>query len=98
MTWAKVLPMTAGLDLLRYPQLSTHSGGPELLKLIRKRGRILCDAYLTDTGHQRPGMARGLPLAEAESQTAELDKSIRRLAAPVTVSLRLVPTEKESAL
>ena len=89
--------LAAGLDLLRYPQLSTHSGGPELLKLIRKRGRILCDAYLTDTGHQRPGMAKGLPLAEAESQAAELDQSIRRLAAPVTVSLRLVPTQEESA-
>ena len=44
---------------------------------IRKRGRILADAWLTDTGHTRPGMAKGLPLAEAQAKAAELEKQIR---------------------
>ena len=35
---------------------------------IRKHGRILTDAWLTDTGHTRPGMAKGLPLDEAKTQ------------------------------
>ena len=44
---------------------------------IRKRGRILADAWLTDTGHLRPGMAKGLPLDEAQAQAAALEKQIR---------------------
>ena len=44
---------------------------------IRKRGRILADAWLTNTGHTRPGMAKGLPLDEAMTQAAALEKQIR---------------------
>ena len=44
---------------------------------IRQRGRILADAWLTDTGHTRPGMAKGLPLDEAQTQAAVLEKQIR---------------------
>jgi lysophospholipase L1-like esterase len=39
---------------------------------IRKRGRILTDAYLTAAGHQRPGMNKGLPLAEAQTKAAAI--------------------------
>ena len=81
--------LAAGVDLLQFPELSTNRGGPELLKLIRIRGRILCDAFLSDIGHQRPGMAKCLPLDEAMKQAAELDAQIRQMAAPVTLSLRL---------
>ena len=52
---------------------------------IRQRGRILTDAWLNDTGHLRPGMAKGLPLDEAQAKAAELEKQIRdeaRLLAP----------------
>jgi len=83
--------LAAGVDLLQFPDLSTNRGGPELLKLIRKRGRLLCDAYLNDIGHQRPGMAKGLPLAEALGQAADLDAQVRQMAAPVTLTLRLSP-------
>jgi lysophospholipase L1-like esterase len=41
-----------------------------LRKAIRQRGRILADAYLTAAGHQRPGMTKGLPLAEAQAKAA----------------------------
>jgi lysophospholipase L1-like esterase len=81
--------LAAGVNLLQFPDLSTNRGGPELLKLIRKRGRILCDAYLSDIGHQRPGMSKGLPVEAATKQAAELDAQVRQLAAPVTLSLRL---------
>jgi hypothetical protein len=37
------------------------------------------DAWLTVTGHKRPGMNKGLPLAEAQSKAAELEKEIRAL-------------------
>ena len=52
----------------------------ELLALVRKRGRILTDAWLNEIGHQRPGMAKGLPLDEAQSRAAELETKIRELA------------------
>ena len=44
---------------------------------IRQRGRILADAWLNDTKHLRPGMAKGLPLDEAQAKAVELEKRIR---------------------
>ena len=49
-----------------------------LMKLIRQRGRILSDAWLTDTGHQRPGMNKGLPLQEAQAKAKELTEQIEK--------------------
>jgi lysophospholipase L1-like esterase len=47
-------------------------------KLVRGRGRILIDAWLTDIGHKRP-MKPGLPLDEAQSKAAILDRQIDSL-------------------
>ena len=54
--------------------------GLQILKLVRQKQSVLRDAWLTDTGHKRPGMAKGLPLAEAQARAAELDTQIRALA------------------
>jgi lysophospholipase L1-like esterase/pimeloyl-ACP methyl ester carboxylesterase len=62
--------------------LSTYPRGAELLRLIQQRQRLLKDAWLTAVGHQRPGMDKGVPLADAENQALELDGKIRALAAP----------------
>lgn len=51
---------------------------PEWVKLIGKRRKLLSDAWLTQTGHKRPGMAKGKPVAEAEKEAAELDAQIRK--------------------
>jgi lysophospholipase L1-like esterase len=51
----------------------------ELLKLIRTRRKLLSDAWLTDTGHKRPGLTKGLPLTEANRQAAEIEVKIRTL-------------------
>ena len=45
--------------------------------LIRKRQRLLTDAYIATAGHQRPGMAKGLPVAEAEAKAAEIQIPIQ---------------------
>ena len=58
-------------SLILFSQLSGST------ELIRKRGRILADAWLTDIGHQRPGMAKGLPLVDAQAQAAKLEVGIR---------------------
>jgi len=45
-------------------------------KIVRERGRILIDAWLTDTGHKRP-MKAGMSMAEATARAAALDVRIR---------------------
>lgn len=45
----------------------------ELKPIIRKRGRILTDSYLAAAGHQRPGMAKGLPIEEAEAKATAIE-------------------------
>jgi lysophospholipase L1-like esterase len=55
---------------------------PELMKQVGKRQQVLKDAYLTEVGHKRPGMAKGLPLDEALKQAAEMEAKIRELAKP----------------
>jgi lysophospholipase L1-like esterase len=54
--------------------------GEELLKLIQQRQAMMKDAWLTATGHKRPGMKTGLPLAEAQVKYDEMEKQIRELA------------------
>jgi hypothetical protein len=58
---------------------SDYPHGLEILELIRERQRILKDAWLTATGHRRPGMSKGLMLPEAERQAQEVEGKIRNL-------------------
>ena len=51
--------------------------GREFFSDIHKRNRLLCDSYLTTAGHLRPGMAKGLPIAEAEEKAAPFEARIR---------------------
>lgn len=60
--------------------LSAHPQGEALLKLVQEKQRLLRDAWLTETRHERPGMSRGLPLAEAATRAAVLEKQMRALA------------------
>ncbi len=59
------------------PDVSNHG---KLSGLIRQRRTILSNAYLTAIGHKRPGMAKGLPLEEANAKAAELTAQIRTAA------------------
>jgi hypothetical protein len=51
----------------------------ELLDLVRERVTVLRDAYVGTAGHKRPGIAKGLPLAEAETKVRELTAKIDAL-------------------
>ena len=42
------------------------------LKSLRESSALLRDAWLTQTGHKRPGVKGGLPVAEAEARSADL--------------------------
>ena len=57
--------------------LAAHPKGDTLLKLVQQRQRMLKDAWLNECKHLRPGMGKGLPLAEAQEKAAELEKQIR---------------------
>jgi lysophospholipase L1-like esterase len=52
----------------------------DVMKLAEERQRLLKDAWLTDVGHKRPGMAKGLPLTEAQGKAEELGRQMRALA------------------
>jgi lysophospholipase L1-like esterase/pimeloyl-ACP methyl ester carboxylesterase len=59
-----------------------HPNGTNILKLVHDKQQLLRDAWLTETGHKRPGVKQGLPLAEAQARAAELDRTIHELAKP----------------
>jgi lysophospholipase L1-like esterase/pimeloyl-ACP methyl ester carboxylesterase len=57
-----------------------HPQGPAILAAVRKKQALLGPAWLSHAGHLRPGLAPGLPLAEAEAQAEVFDQEARRLA------------------
>ncbi|HCN83567.1 MAG TPA: G-D-S-L family lipolytic protein [Sphingobacteriaceae bacterium] len=59
--------------------MSSHPNGEQILKLIGQRQAIMKDAWLTATGHKRPGMKTGLPLNEAQKKADEIESQIRNL-------------------
>ncbi|HPA17143.1 MAG TPA: SGNH/GDSL hydrolase family protein [Verrucomicrobiae bacterium] len=62
----------------------------DLYELVSKRQRLLGASYLAEAGHKRPGVAPGLPLAEALRQAHELDPQIG--AAAAIVRMAVVPS------
>ncbi len=63
-----------------------HPNGKAIFDAVQKKQELLRDAWLTETGHQRPGVKAGLPLAEAQKQAAELDAKARLLARAETAT------------
>ncbi len=60
--------------------LTTSSAlAPQVLKLVQQRQRVLKDSWLTETGHRRPGMNKGKPLAEAQREANELTAKLHAL-------------------
>ena len=80
-----------GVDLLRFPELTTNRNAQELLKLVKQRERILSPAWLTAVGHTRPDTPAGLPLEEARRRAAPLTEQIRKLSRPVRLDFSLRP-------
>ena len=59
--------------------LAARAVPPALLPLVQQRVSVLRDAYVAAAGHQRPGVAAGLPLPEAEKKAEQLSAQIRAL-------------------
>ena len=60
-------------------ETATSKEGKAFVEAIRKRARVLDDAYLTTAGHQRPGMSKGLPLDEARAKAEALSAKVEEL-------------------
>lgn len=62
--------------------LATLTEGAAVLALVEQRQRWMRDALLTAIGHQRPGLPKGLPLADAKRKAQDLTPQIQRLVEP----------------
>jgi lysophospholipase L1-like esterase len=51
----------------------------DVLKLAQQRVNLLRDSYVGTAGHKRPGIAKGLPVPEAEQQARDLTTEIEKL-------------------
>lgn len=76
--------LAPALDLSRHGDpgaavSALHPRGADVLRLVLQRQEVLRDAWLSSTGHQRPGVAPGLPLPDAQRRAAELDGKIQDL-------------------
>lgn len=58
------------------PVLTALPHGLDVLRIVQQRQRLLKDAWLTATGHKRPGMAKGLPLDEAERRAVGIEAKL----------------------
>jgi len=83
--------LSAGIDTRSFPELATSAQGKEMLRLIHTRNHMLSDSWLTTVGHKRPGMAKGLPVAEAVAQAEDLNQKIKELNQPVELRFRVEP-------
>jgi lysophospholipase L1-like esterase len=79
-----------GVDMLRFGELSSNRKSAEVMKLVQQRQRLLKDAWLTEVGHKRPGMAKGLPLDEAKKRGEEIEGKMREAARGVVLKVGLV--------
>lgn len=62
--------------------LSPFPNGRQVLSLIEQRQEIQKLAWLSETGHLRPGIPTGLSLKEAKEKISELNLQIRKLITP----------------
>ena len=55
-----------------------YKNGIQILKLVTERQELMKDAWLTATGHKRPGIKQGLPLEEAKAKAASIGEQIKK--------------------
>ena len=68
-------------DSFELATLSTPTA-PEVLELVKRKQRVLKDAWLNEVGHKRPGMAKGKSVAEAQREAAELSEQLKSVKPP----------------
>jgi len=59
--------------------LGGYQNGEKILSLVEQRQQMMKHAWLTATGHLRPGVKVGLPMEEAQSELEVMSAEIRTL-------------------
>ena len=59
--------------------VASHPNGSKILQLVQDKQRMTKDAWLTYTGHTRPGMKEGLPIEEAVKKRDKINKILMTL-------------------
>lgn len=59
--------------------LSQHKNGEKIWKGVKERQKILKDAWLTEVGHKRPRMNKGLEMAETKRRISEINLKLQKL-------------------
>ena len=59
--------------------LAVKPNGDKIFQLVVQKQLLMKDAWLTASGHKRPGMKTGLPLQEAKMKAKEIDEQIGQL-------------------
>ncbi|MCA9246900.1 MAG: SGNH/GDSL hydrolase family protein [Planctomycetales bacterium] len=60
--------------------LALHEKPAAILPLAKKKMGLLRNAYVGAAGHKRPGVAKGLPIEQAEAEAAKLDEEMAKVA------------------
>jgi len=86
--WLMTKAILQYLDNLKHSSLNslqdylrTQSFLPKLYEVVSKRQTTMKDAWLTYTGHNRPGMTVGMPMSEAQKHYDEWERVIDDLLA-----------------
>ncbi len=69
---ASAIAKAWGLGELVKPETS-------LLDLISQRQQLMHDAWLSEVGHERPGVKAGLPIEQAQAKAGEIEQQIRAM-------------------
>ena len=64
--------------------VSVISNSEKILALIKQREELMRDAWLAEIGHNRPGILRGLPLVEANTEAMKIGTLIEALQSKAT--------------
>ena len=59
--------------------LAPFPNGKQVLALIERRQEVLKLTWLSETGHQRPGIPQGISIEEAEKKVAGINRKIQSL-------------------
>ena len=79
--WLMAKPIMAYFDpgMSQFSSWESYLSTPamqELYDIVSKRQAVMKDAWLTYTGHGRPGMNKGLPMKEARKQYRKMERKL----------------------
>ena len=75
--WAICRAVLAALGDAKAAAAETPAAYAAFLPEVKARLKVLRDAYVAAAGHLRPGVAAGLPIAEAEARARAITESLR---------------------